>query len=873
MALLSRLLDTFRSSKVEQRIDEEVSLHLEFRVQELIKTGMSEKDARAQVLRRFGSPTLARERSRDVDVVAWLDGLRRDLRNGARSLWRSKGYSVTALLILMLAIGVNTTNFSIFYSSLISPFSFDPKQLVVIESRNAKGEVNAPSCPDMEDLRRDSTNFANVTYWLSQTANLTGEGEPDRVRASYSNSTFFRTFGVTPIRGRDFTPDEDVPGAPRTVLMSYGLWQSRYAGSESALGSKIVLNNEPYTVAGILPPGFVMPFDREVGVWLTMAGRPDYPNFVNSRMATCGFTFGRLKAGVSLEQARAEVATISGRLAQQYPASNKDKRLNLTDLRQFYGANIRAALYILTAAVGFVLLIACTNLAGLALSRAIAKERELSVRAALGAGRGHLLRHLFSEMALLCAAGCALGVGVGYGLNKVLIATEQIGPESALHWPVVLFSAGVSLCAAILVTAVPAYHVLHGRTLALRDGDRAASSGPNRNTFRRVAMTLQVAMSLILLVGAGLMIRSLQHVAGIDPGFRPENLLTLEYRMPPNKYPKPEQQEEFHRTVVERVRALPGVESASVPMAIPFSGNVGGVAFVLLDRQEPEKGKEPRAEWVRVDPNYFATMKIPIRSGRGIERSDVAGAPRIAVINESLARRWWPHESPIGRSLKFVGGPGVPITIVGVVGNVRQTYPLEAPQADQIYTSFMQLPNIFGTLVVRTMGDPLAMTSAVRGAVWSVDKDQPVWKIRTQESLLDRASRNRRFLASLLAGFSLFALLLTSVGIYGVIRYWVEQRTREIGVRVAMGAQPGDILKLVTGQGIRMTIAGLIVGIPAALGLATLIKSQLFGIQPSDPPTLGTVALILTLVAIAASLLPALRASRRDPLEALRADG
>ena len=339
MALLSRLLGTFRSSKVEQRIDEEVALHIELRVQDLMKTGMSEKDAREQVLRRFGSPALARERSRDVDVVAWLDGLRRDFRNSARSLWRSKGYAGTMLLILILAIGVNTTNFSIFYGHLINPFSFDSKQMVVIDGRKPNGDFNAASCPDLEDLRTDSTSFAAITSWLSQTANLTGEGEPDRVRAGYSTSSFFRTFGVTPIRGRDFTPEEDVPGAPRTVLMSHGLWQSRYASAESALGSKIILNNEPYTVAGILPADFVMPFDREIGVWLTLASRPDYAGMATSRTRECGFAFARLKPGVSMEQAQAEVATISARLSQQYPESNKDRRLSLKDLLELYGSN------------------------------------------------------------------------------------------------------------------------------------------------------------------------------------------------------------------------------------------------------------------------------------------------------------------------------------------------------------------------------------------------------------------------------------------------------------------------------------------------------------------------------------------------------
>jgi putative ABC transport system permease protein len=378
---------------------------------------------------------------------------------------------------------------------------------------------------------------------------------------------------------------------------------------------------------------------------------------------------------------------------------------------------------------------------------------------------------LFSETLMLCALGCALGVGLGYGGTRFLIAAGYADPQSYLRWQIVAFSAVLALLAALLVSAAPSHRILRGRLLTLREGDRGASAGPGRNNLRRAAMILQVAMSLVLLAGAGLLLESFRRVSGIDPGFAPENLLTMEYRMPPNKYPKPEQQVQFHRLVAERVRAVPGVASATVVMALPFSGNGEQVNFVLLDRGAPERGKEPLAELNRADESYFETMKIPLRQGRVVGAYDTLDAPAVVIINEGMAHRWWPGESPIGRKLRLVRrGDAPPLTVVGVVGDTRHSS-LESPQADQIYVSFMQAPNIFGTLVARTAGEPMAMTAAVRGAVWSVDKDQPVWKIRTQESLIDRSFSQRRFLAALLAGFSGLALLLTAVGMYGVIRY------------------------------------------------------------------------------------------------------
>ncbi|MGH9793484.1 MAG: ABC transporter permease [Candidatus Acidiferrales bacterium] len=800
-----------------------------------------------------------------------------DVRYGARMLLKAPLFTAVAVLTLALGIGANTAIFSVVNAVVLQPLPLpDSDQLVSGAARNQQGQLQWFSYPDFQDLRAAATLLEGYSAFVGQSVNLTGRDEPQRVRGGFVSDNFFKLIGVEPAIGRGFTPGvDDEEGAERVCIVQHETWQGLFGGDQNFLGKTLVLNNEPFTVVGIMPPGFRFPFD-EIEVWMPHHTWPVFRNVaaqggLTNRASGLVGGVGRMKRGVTLEQAETEFKTIMARLSKQFPEGG-ERTAALSLLKSDVIAQVEQPILVLLGAVAFVLLIACANVANLMLARAAARQRELATRAALGAGRKRLVSQLLTETSLLWLAGGAGGLLLGWwGLQLLLAAAPDGLPGgivARLDATVFAFALGVTALTGVLFGMIPALRFSSPNlTDALKEGGRGASEGGHRTRLRAALVVVQVALTLVLLAGSGLMLRSFQRLVNVDVGFHAENLLTMEYRLPQNKYPEGPQQWETHNRIIEQVRRVPGVRSAALVRGLPFSGNGGAINFEIVG--QPRTEERLRARINTVDTQYFATMGIPLLRGRNFTEQDRLGSPVVAVINRYMADRFWPDQDPIGHKIRIDDQPPLVVEIIGVVGDTKQ-YSLDDPDASYIYSAQAQNFHIFNTIAARTVGDPMQLAHAVRAAVWSVDPDQPVWKIRTQASLVERSSGPAKFLAQLMGGYAALALLLAAVGIYGVMSYNVTQRTHEFGVRLALGAGPGDVLRMVLRRGLLLTGVGLVLGIAGALALGRVVQSLLFNTSASDPATLVAVALLLALVALLASYLPARRATRVDPLVALR---
>jgi putative ABC transport system permease protein len=801
-----------------------------------------------------------------------MGALLQDVRFGLRMLAKNPGFTAVAVLTLALGIGANTAIFSLVNAVLLRPLPFpDSRQLVLGLGRTSQVSRTAISYPDFEDWRKQSRSFSALSLLIPQSVNLTGKERPDRVRGAFVSANFFSMLGVPPAMGRDFLPGEDQSGSDRVALANYSLWKNRFGGDPNFLGKQLTLNGAVFTVVGILPPDFEFPLDPDrIEIWLPVTA---YPNFSRERKDTNLVAIGRMKPGVTLTQAQAEMSAIARNLAKEYPDADGQRDALVISLQDAMNENLRPVILVLFAAVGFVLLIACANVVNLLLARAAARGREIAVRATLGAGRLRLIRQMLTETLLLWVAGGAIGLIAAYWALPALLASAPVplppGIPIKVDGAVFAFTGLVALLAGLLSGLGPALQFSRpDLNHSLKEGGKISgeSAGPAR--MRALLLVSQVAMSLILLAGAGLMIKTIARLSGVDPGYQAKNLLTLEYRLPQSRYKDGSSQWNFHQQVVERVSALPGVRSAALAQGIPFSGNIGREPLILLDRPLPPPGQEPVAEFNMVGSHYFETMSIPLIAGRFFSQTDQAGTPAVALINRTMAQKFWPGSDPIGKQIELLDDKK-PATIVGIVGDIRQRNLSERAPA-QLYFAYAQNVNTFATLVVRTEGDPMAMANAVRQAVWSVDSNQPMWKVRTLESLLARSVGDRRYLALLLSIYSGLALLLAAVGIYGVLSYSVNQRIQEIGVRMALGAQPADIVRHIISRGMAMVLTGVVLGWVGAFGVTRLMAKLLFGVTPSDPATFVIGASILTAVALLACYVPARRAMRVDPIVALR---
>jgi putative ABC transport system permease protein len=799
-----------------------------------------------------------------------------DVRFGLRMLGKQPSFAIVAVITLGLAIGSNTAIFSAVHAALLESLPFpEPGQLVfangVDPRADRRGQQTWISYNDFEDWREQSQLFSAMSACVSQSVNLTGREEPRRVVGAFVSANFFHMLGRGPSVGRDFRQGEDRPGSENVVIVSYAAWKDVFGADPDLAGKTLTLNNNMFAVVGILPENFRSWWQADV--WIPYH---HWPNYAPNRAGLTVGPIGRLKSGVTLAQAQAEADTIAARLAQQYPDTNHNRRFAIRSLHEVTIEDVRPILLALMGAVLFVLLIACANVGSLLLARAAAREKEMATRVALGAGRVRLVRQVLTETLLLWLAGGALALVLGrWSIDAILSIAPGDLPNGAvptLNATVLVFTFGLSLLTGLLFGLIPALRSARpDLNESLKESGRSASAGSGRSRLRAALVVTQMALTLMLLIGSGLLLRSFLSASGVDPGFDPHNLLTLQYRIPRNRYPDGAQQMEFHRRVVERVSQIPGVISAGTVRAMPFAGNRSSAVFTLPDRPEPPAGEVWRVQTNFADPNYLRTMRIPLRRGRGITEQDGPDSPPVALINESMARRYWPENDPIGRGMRIELRPKefVTATIVGIVGDVKHGR-MEEPQAVQVYVPMAQQPFIFTELAVRTKGDPLALAPAVRSAIWSVDKDQPVWGLRSMESQIERALGPKRFLATLVGVYALLALLLAAIGIYSVMATSVAQRTHEIGIRMALGAERTDILAMVVWQGMLLTALGTGIGVTAALGLTRFIETLLFGVRPTDAVTFACVIALLAGVALLACLLPARRATRVDPLVALR---
>jgi putative ABC transport system permease protein len=802
----------------------------------------------------------------------------KDVRYGIRSLLKRPGATIVALATLALGIGVNTAIFSAVDSILLRPLPFkDPEQLVSIwEQSPAIGiHQNEVAPANFFDLRNQSQSFDGIGAHGPQDLNLTGDAEPERLPAELVTANVFSILGVKPALGRTFLPDEDQVGKEHVVVLSDTLWRRRFNRDPWIVNRNVTLNGESFTVVGVMPRGFFFPA-LDTQLWIPWAMEPEQASGRGDHYLRL---VARLHSGTKLERANADINSIAQRLSQEYPKTNEGLGFIVNSLHQDYVGDLRLPILVLFAAVGLVLLIACANVANLLLAQATTRRKEIAIRIALGARRWSIVRQLLVESFLLAGAGGLVGVlGAFWGvaaLSKLLPESLAKLQHVTVDARVLLFTVAVSVLTAVVFGGLPA--LLASRTKpgeTLSDVARDAAGGSSGRHVRRVLVVSEVALAVVLLVGAGLLIRSFQLLRRVETGFNTENVLTMKMVLPMPKYAKPEARRAFYDEVLRRIKELPGIESAGVITFLPLSFNGMNFSFSVEGQASPSDMKLPFALYRVVSPDYFRAMGITLQRGRFFDAHDSADSQPVVLVSQRLAEQYWPNQDPTGKRLKIgpLDSPNQWLTVAGVVSDVRQAGLYGDPRMD-LYVPYAQEYRGFVTprdLVLRTKGDAASVAAAVRQAVWSVDKDQPVSNVRTMDQVFAAAISQERFQTLLLALFAALALVLACVGLYGVIAYAVAQRTHEIGVRMALGAQPFDVLRLVLRQGMLLTIAGLVVGVAAGLVATRVLSEMLFGVTATDPLTFIGVPALLLLVALLACYIPARRATRIDPLVALR---
>jgi putative ABC transport system permease protein len=799
-----------------------------------------------------------------------MQTLLQDLRYAVRMLWRTPAFTIVAIFTLALGIGANSAIFSVVNAVLLRPLMYrDSSNLIRLYEALPQGGTGSVSVPNLNDWRQQNTVFSEIAAYGWANFNLQEQGQPERIIGANVSSEFFDVLGINARMGRTFQKGEDVAGADRVVVLSDALWQRQYAGDLNIIGKDIAIGGENFAVIGVMPPEFKF-FQTEMWTPLVFNERQR-----TNRGSHAFFTLGRLMPGATLAQAQAQMSDIARRLEQQYPDQQKNRGITLIPLREDYVRGVRPALLLLLGAVGLVLLIACTNVANLLLSRAASRRTEIAIRAALGARRARLVRQFLTESILLSLLGGLCGLLLAkWGTDLLVsIATGYLPTmsEVKLDWRVLGFSLALSLLTGIVFGLAPALHLSRADVQgALKDGGR--SGGSSRGSWlRSLFVVAEVAAALILLVGAGLLLKSFVRLQRIDPGFRTENVLTMRVSLPDKKYKSDEELANFYRQVLERVSNVSGVESAGVINLLPVLQ--GGTNSELeVEGQEPDpSGKPPLVELRGISPDYFRAMNIPLIAGRGFNPADTASSERVAIVNQTFVRRLIPKQDPLGRYVKDGDPPGV--KIVGVIADVKQ-FGLTSEVLPEIYTPYSQ-PLFTGlaqtmTLVVRSKAESAALTSAIRKEVLAVDPGQPVYNVQTMETVIGKSISYQRLNTQLLGMFAALALILAVIGIYSVMSYQVTQHTREIGIRMALGAQSLDVLRLVLRQGLGLTVVGVAIGVAGAFALTRLLTSLLFGVTSNDPVTYIIVSLLLTLVAAFACIVPARRATKVDPLVALR---
>jgi len=805
-----------------------------------------------------------------------MDQLQQDLQYAIRRLLKNPGFTAIAVLTLALGIGANSAIFSVINAVLLRPLPFPESDRLVGVYQLWEGHRAVMTPANFLDVRQQSRTLEDAAAIDSTEFTLTGAGDPVRLRGSEVSASFFDVLRARPLLGRTFAPDENEPGKDKVAVLSHALWQQRFGSRTDVVGTSILLDGTPRTIIGIMPPGFAYPLEHEL--WIPI----EYSERVKSaRGAWYLSVIARLRPGVTAEQAASEIAAIAKALERQYPRQNTNVGMTVFPLHEALVGDVRPALLVLLGAVGFVLLIACANVANLLLARAMARETELAVRTALGAGRARLVQQLLTESVVLGAAGGFAGLLLASWGSDMLVTLRPDGiprlNEIKIDTTVVYFTMGISLLTGLVFGAIPALQMTRGALArSLKEGGRGNMAARGSARLRGTLVVAEMALAVMLLAGAGLLIKSFGRLQSVDPGFQPAQTLSFEVSLPPTTYADDPQIVSFYDRLASRLGALPGVRTVGGVMGLPMSGLRFQISFAIEGRPEAPPGQEPSMQVRVATPDYFRTLGVPLRRGRLFTDADNAEAPQVVVLSEAAAKQYFPNEDPLGKRIKLgwgrrrddkrAGGE-----VIGIVGDVKELG-LDEEFPPEIYLPLRQWPVGRMTMVMRTAVAPSSLASQITQAVHEIDANLPVNRIRTVEQVVAESIAQPRFYMLLLALFAAVALTLAAIGIFGVMSYTVSQRTREIGIRIALGAQGGRVISMVVRQAMVLAVVGLTLGLAAALAMSRTMTTLLFDLSPTDPATFATVALLLAAVAFLASYLPARRAASVDPIDALRAE-
>jgi len=875
-----------RRAQLDHDLDEELRSHIEMRAADNTAAGMSPQQARYEAQKRFGNTTLLKEDTRGVDIISWLDEAARDFRLALRLLQRSPGFTIVAILTLALGIGANTAIFSVIDSVLLRPLPYhEPDQLVMVWENNSQhpNPHNTVSPPNFVDWQSRNTIFSSMAYIFDGRDNLTGNGDPQEVVVQDVSVNFFSLLGVNLLLGPGFTPENGQAGHDNVVILSYGFWNEHFAADPAIVGKSVVLNGHPQTVVGVAPQKFQW-FIKDGS--LTSAKPQMWSPFVfpqswsnHKDMGRFITVVARMKPGATYSQAQTQMTAIASQLEHEYPDSQSHWGVNVVPLRDQISGELRPSLLVLFGAVAFVLLIACANVSSLLLARAASRERELAIRTAIGASRWRIARQLLMESLLLALIGGGLGVALAvWGTNALLAASPRNLLDLAaisLDLRVLTFAVASTLLAGLLFGFLPSYISAHSRiSETLKEGGRG-SSAANRRAFARNAFVVaQLGLALVLLTGSGLLIRSFVRLIGVDPGFDTGHLLTFKVSLPRAKYGKDPVCLAFFQQLLAKLSTVPGVRSATMESFPPLAGLGAATAVHLLSQPPLALSDLPVTNVQVVGSNYFSTMNIPLRAGRLFNAQELTEEKHVTIINQAFADKYLHGVNPLGQKaaiyMKSLTETELqPSEIIGVVGDVHQMG-LDTVPEPTVYWPHPELVMSGMTILVRTANDPLSIASAARAALQQLDPELPLAGVATMDQLLADSLSRSRFTMLLLGIFAGVALVLAAVGIYGLIAYSVTQRTQELGIRIALGAQRRDVLRLVLAQGTRLTFLGVAIGLFAALALSRLLSTLLFAVSATDPLTFAGVATLLAVVALLACFIPARRATRVDPIVALR---
>jgi putative ABC transport system permease protein len=870
-----RLRSLFKRNQADQELSDELQYHLEQKAHEYMAGGLSGDEARSKARREFGGVELSKENCRDTRRVNYIQDLMQDLGFGLRMLRSSPAFALVAILTLALGIGANTAIFSVVRGVLLEPLPF-PKQdqLMTVWEKDDQGRSSNTSWANFMDWNRLNHSFdgiAAVSFW---SPTMVGPHDAETLVGFRVSSTFFDLMGVKFERGRNFLRSEDVRGNNFVVILSYGFWQRTFGGDPGILGKSVQLGTRAYTVVGVLPAAFpsVLSFDprKPADIYTPLA----YDETLPYACRDCRHlrAFGRLRNGVSIQQAEAEMNQISANLVREYPTAYSASGVTLTPLKDYLVGDVKTALWALLGAVGFVLLIACVNVANLLLAWGARRQHECALRAALGAGRTRMVRQFLTESLLLSLLGGGFGLLLAWGgvalLQRIRLANLPRLQDVQIDAWTFAFSFGISLLTGIAFGLLPAFRASRLDLNETLKESGKSSAGKERHRLRGALVFADVALALLLLAGAGLMMKSFVRLLEVNPGFDPSHTLTLTLSLwGPKSADAPAVA--FFEQVLQRVRTLPGVESAGVVSQLPLGGNLDRYGVHVEGKALPNPEEDPSADRYSITPGYLRAMRIPLLHGREFDARDVRDSPPVALVNESMAREFWPGEDPAGKRFRMGDTKGPWKTVVGVVGDVLHKG-LDAPHTIQVYLPNTQFTDSTVILAVRTSHEPVSLAAAVRSEIASLDPQVPVSEVATMEQVVSVSVANQRFGALLFLLFGVIALVLTAVGIYGVISYGVAQRRHEIGIRLALGATRREVLSLLVREAMKPALLGAVLGLSAAFGLTRLLSGLLYNVKPTDPLVFAAVVLLLIAVALLASYIPARRATRVDPMVALR---